>query len=238
MMANNDIPLVRFQHITKTYGEGRAMIRALDDVSFRINEREFVAIMGPSGSGKSTCLNMIGCLDTPTSGSYRFREVRVEGLSQNQRALLRRHYLGFVFQGYNLLKRTTALENVEVPLIYRGFSRSSRRKMALNALSAVNLEEREDHTPAQLSGGEQQRVAIARAIVTNPDLLLADEPTGNLDSKRGREIMQLLTRLNKEEGITIVMVTHEQEMAGFAERTIRFLDGSILENHNNRAEST
>ncbi|MGD8749140.1 MAG: ABC transporter ATP-binding protein [Balneolaceae bacterium] len=220
--------LVEFKKITKIYGEGPAKVIALDAIDLQIYEGEFVAIMGPSGSGKSTCLNMIGCLDTPTSGSYHFRDVEVGNLVRNQRALLRRNYLGFVFQGYNLLKRTTALENVEMPLVYRGFKKSLRNAMALKALAAVNLEGREHHTPAKLSGGEQQRVAIARAIVTNPSLLLADEPTGNLDSKTGIEIMELLTRLNTEQGITIVMVTHEADMAAFAERTIHFLDGGIV----------
>ena len=220
--------LVEFKGITKIYGEGPAKVVALNHIDLRIFEGEFVAIMGPSGSGKSTCLNMIGCLDTPTTGSYRFQDVEVGNLVRNQRALLRRNYLGFVFQGYNLLKRTTALENVEMPLIYRGFKKSTRNSMALEALAAVNLEGREHHTPAKLSGGEQQRVAIARAIVTNPNLLLADEPTGNLDSKSGVEIMELLTLLNQEQGITIVMVTHESDMAIFSERTIHFLDGKIV----------
>lgn len=221
-------PLVEFKGMTKIYGQGPAQVIALDHIDLKIFEGEFVAIMGPSGSGKSTCLNMIGCLDTPTSGSYRFREVEVGNLARNQRALLRRNYLGFVFQGYNLLKRTTALENTEMPLIYRGYKKSVRNNMARKALAAVNLKGREHHTPAKLSGGEQQRVAIARAIVTSPSLLLADEPTGNLDSKSGIEIMELLTRLNREQGITIVMVTHEPDMAKFSERTIHFLDGKIV----------
>lgn len=221
-------PLVNFEGITKIYGEGPAKVWALREVDLQIYEGEFVAIMGPSGSGKSTCLNMIGCLDTSTAGSYRFQDVEVGNLNRNQRALLRRHYLGFVFQGYNLLKRTTAQENVEMPLIYRGFKKSIRETRARDALTAVGLKGREHHTPAKLSGGEQQRVAIARAIVTNPGLLLADEPTGNLDSKSGIEIMELLTQLNSEEGITIAMVTHEPDMAEYAERTIHFLDGSIV----------
>lgn len=229
-----ELPLVEFKKITKVYGEERARIWALNEVDLQIYTGEFVAIMGPSGSGKSTCLNMIGCLDTPTSGSYRYGNVEVGLLNQNQRALLRRHYFGFVFQGYNLLIRTTALENVEMPLIYRGFRKSTRQSMARKALAAVNLEGREHHTPSKLSGGEQQRVAIARAIVTNPGLLLADEPTGNLDSKRGIEIMNLLTMLNRAHGITIVMVTHESAMADFAERTIHFLDGKIDSIHHNR----
>lgn len=228
-------PIVEFGDITKIYGQGSVKVKALDSVNLRIYEGEFVAIMGPSGSGKSTCLNMIGCLDTPASGSYRFRKVEVGNLDRNQRALLRRHYLGFVFQGYNLLKRTTALENVEMPLVYRGFKKSARNRMAMKALTDVSLEGREHHTPAMLSGGEQQRVAIARAIVTSPSLLLADEPTGNLDSKAGVEIMELLTRLNQEQVITIVMVTHEPDMAEYAERTIHFLDGKIVNiQHNGR----
>jgi len=232
------LPLVCFLDITKTYGQGPIQINALDQVNLQVVEGEFLAIMGPSGSGKSTCLNMIGCLDTPTSGSYRFRDVEVGYLSRNQRALLRRHYLGFVFQGYNLLKRTTALENVEMPLVYRGLNRAKRRKLGMQALAAVNLAGREHHTPAELSGGEQQRVAIARAIITNPSLLLADEPTGNLDSRAGTEIMKLLTRLNREQGITIVMVTHEPDMAVYARRTIHFLDGRIVDIQDNRKESS
>lgn len=221
------IPLVNFAGVSKIYGAGRAQVIALNEVDLQIYDGEFIAIMGPSGSGKSTCLNLIGCLDTPSSGSYQFKGVAVGNLSRNQRALLRRHYLGFVFQGYNLLKRTTAVENVEMPLIYRGYKKSIRRRMSFKALKEVGLEGREHHTPAQLSGGEQQRIAIARAVATNPGLLLADEPTGNLDSKKGREIMDLLTKLNQDRGITIVMVTHEKEMAEYAERTIHFLDGRI-----------
>ncbi|SHE89261.1 putative ABC transport system ATP-binding protein [Fodinibius roseus] len=228
------LPLVDFSKVSKVYGVGRAQVIAMDEVDLAINEGEFVAIMGPSGSGKSTCLNLIGCLDTPSSGSYRFKGVAVGGLSRNQRALLRRHYLGFIFQGYNLLKRTTAIENVEMPLVYRGYKKSVRQKMSLTALKEVGLEGREHHTPAQLSGGEQQRVAIARAIATNPSLLLADEPTGNLDSKKGSEIMDLLTKLNQDRGITIIMVTHERAMAEYADRTVHFLDGRISNIQNNR----
>ncbi len=220
--------LVAFRGITKIYGTGMAEVRALDGVDLTIGAGEFVAIMGPSGSGKSTCLNMIGCLDTSTSGSYRFAGVEVGTLSRNQRALLRRHYLGFVFQGYNLLKRTSALENVEMPLVYRRVPGRERRRRAHEALAAVGLQGREHHTPAELSGGQQQRVAVARAIVTAPALLLADEPTGNLDSTTSREIMDLLTELNVERGITIAMVTHEEEMATYARRIVRFLDGRIV----------
>lgn len=228
-----ETPLVTFEKVRKIYGHGQAEVRALDGIDFRISNGEFLAIMGPSGSGKSTCLNMIGCLDTPTSGSYRFKGVEVGALSQNQRALLRRHYIGFVFQGYNLLKRTTALENVELPLIYRRFRMADRRKKSLMSLDAVGLIGWEHHTPGELSGGQQQRVAIARAIVTDPFLLLADEPTGNLDSNSSHEIMKVLTELNKNMGITIVMVTHEPDMAEYAHRTIHFLDGHIVGNNFN-----
>lgn len=221
------IPIVKFKAVSKVYGTGYTEVKALYNVDLNIHEGEFVAIMGPSGSGKSTCLNLIGCLDSPTSGSYQFRGVEVGNLNRNQRALLRRNYLGFVFQGYNLLKRTSAFENVVMPLVYRGFNRSERTTMALKALSAVGLKGREHHTPAKLSGGEQQRVAIARAIVTHPKLLLADEPTGNLDSRTSVEIMELLLRLNRQDQITIVMVTHEPDMAEYASRTIHFLDGQI-----------
>jgi len=188
-----------------------------------------VAVMGPSGSGKSTCMNILGCLDTPTGGVYRFEGVNVGRLSRDQRALLRRHYLGFVFQGFNLLNRTSALENVELPLIYRGLPVRQRQAQALAALAAVGLEGWETHTPGELSGGQQQRVAIARAIVSHPEVLLADEPTGNLDSARSQEIMNLLAVFNRERGITIIMVTHEPDMAAFARRRIHFLDGRIAD---------
>jgi putative ABC transport system ATP-binding protein len=183
--------------------------------------------MGPSGSGKSTCMNIIGCLDTPTAGEYLFKGADVGRLTRNQRARLRRYYLGFVFQGFNLLARTSAVENVELPLIYRGTKKKERRERARRALELVGLKGWEDHTPAQLSGGQQQRVAIARAVVTDPDVLLADEPTGNLDSARSLEIMDLLTRLNRERGISIVMVTHEPDMAVYAQRKIVFRDGLV-----------
>jgi len=173
-------------------------------------------------------MNLLGCLDTPTSGQYLFRGIDIGKLSRNQRALLRRHYLGFVFQGFNLLSRTSALENVELPLVYRGMHHSERGRIAHDALRAVGLSGWEHHTPAELSGGQQQRVAIARAIATSPTVLLADEPTGNLDSIRGVEIMELLTSLNKDRGITILMVTHEPDMAGYASRTVRFRDGLIV----------
>ena len=220
-------PLIRLEHVTKLYGQGAAEVRALAGVDLGITEGEFVAVMGPSGSGKSTCMNILGCLDTPTAGSYQFGNVEVTRLSRRQRALLRRYYLGFVFQGYNLLNRTSALENVEMPLMYRGVPNAERRIKALEALEVVGLHGREDHTPTELSGGQQQRVALARAIVTNPAVLLADEPTGNLDSKLSVEIMELLAHLNATRNITIVMVTHEETMAGFAHRVIHFLDGLI-----------
>jgi putative ABC transport system ATP-binding protein len=220
-------PLVEFRQVTKVYGQGAAAMRALDGVDLAIQAGEFVAVMGPSGSGKSTAMNILGCLDTPSSGSYRFLAVPVEGLSRDQRALLRRNYLGFVFQGFNLLNRTSALENVELPLLYRRIPRAERHAQARQALALVGLTGWEHHTPGELSGGQQQRVAIARAIVTSPSLLLADEPTGNLDSARSHEIMDLLTGLNRERGITVLMVSHEPEMAAYAGRVIHFLDGRV-----------
>jgi putative ABC transport system ATP-binding protein len=220
-------PLITFDKVWKTYGEGEARVNALAGVDFAIGEGEFVAIMGPSGSGKSTSMNIIGCLDTPTSGTYGFKGADAGKLDRNSRAVLRNLYIGFVFQGYNLLPRTTAAENVELPLIYRGVPAAERRKRALTALDEVGLADRADHTPAELSGGQQQRVAIARAIVTRPALLVADEPTGNLDTKRSHEIMELLTGLNREHGLTIVMVTHEADVAAYARRTIAFLDGRV-----------
>ena len=220
-------PLISFRNITRTYGEGGGVVRALAGVDLTINQAEFIAIMGPSGSGKSTAMNIIGCLDRPSSGSFTFAGVEVTGLSRDQRALLRRNFIGFVFQGFNLLNRTTAIENVELPLIYRGMPKRQRREKAVEALHLVGLAGREHHTPGELSGGQQQRVAIARAIGTDPLLLLADEPTGNLDTARSREIMELIARLNAERGITVVMVTHEPDMADYAHRIIRFLDGRI-----------
>jgi len=220
-------PLVELQGVTKVYGMGTAAMQALRGVDLRIDEGEFVAVMGPSGSGKSTCMNILGCLDTPTQGKYLFKDVEVGSLTRNQRALLRRHHLGFVFQGFNLLKRTSAVENVELPLIYRGIKAEERRSRAARALAAVGLAGWEHHTPGELSGGQQQRVAIARAIVTEPAVLLADEPTGNLDTARSIEIMELLTAFNRDQGITIIMVTHEQEMAQFARRVVQFRDGLV-----------
>jgi putative ABC transport system ATP-binding protein len=219
--------LVRLRGVTKVYGSGAAAMQALRGIDLDIRAGEFVAVMGPSGSGKSTCMNILGCLDTPTSGTYGFRDVEVTALSRTERSLLRRHWLGFIFQGYNLLPRTSALENVELPLMYRGSPPAERREAARAVLAEVGLEGWETHTPAELSGGQQQRVAIARAVVSRPALLLADEPTGNLDTARSIEIMELLARFNREYGITIVMVTHEAEMAAFARRTVRFVDGLV-----------
>jgi putative ABC transport system ATP-binding protein len=220
-------PLIEFKSVSKVYGRGQARVTALMDVDMEIMKGEFTAIMGPSGSGKSTTMNILGCLDTPTNGSYLFRGVSVGKLSRNKRALLRRLYLGFVFQGFNLLSRTSAIENVELPLIYRGLNSKKRQEAAAEALAKVGLADRGRHSPAELSGGQQQRVAIARALVTEPSVLLADEPTGNLDSSRSREIMELLTSLNRDLGLTIIMVTHEDRMAAYADRIIRFLDGRI-----------
>jgi putative ABC transport system ATP-binding protein len=219
--------LIELSGVTKTFGYGAAALQALRGVDLRIGAGEFVAIMGPSGSGKSTAMNILGCLDVPTTGTYRFRGVRVENLSRNQRALLRRHYLGFVFQGYNLLPRTSALENVALPLLYRGVPARERHVAARRALDSLGLSGWESHTPAELSGGQQQRVAIARAIVTDPAILLADEPTGNLDTQRGREIMELIAALNRDRGLTVVMVTHEPDMAQYARRIVRFVDGRV-----------
>jgi len=227
-------PLIAFEAVTKTYGAAAATVHALAGVDLAIAAGEFVAIMGPSGSGKSTALNMIGCLDTPTAGTYRFRGLDVGRLTRSQRAVLRRHFLGFVFQGFNLLARTPAVENVELPLIYRGTPAAERRELAMEALRRVGLADRAHHTPGELSGGQQQRVAIARAIVTDPLVLLADEPTGNLDSRTSHEIMDLLSRLNHERGITCIMVTHEPEMAAFADRIIRFVDGRIESDRRSR----
>jgi putative ABC transport system ATP-binding protein len=226
--------LISFDKVWKTYGRGEAKVHALAGVDLAIARGEFVAIMGPSGSGKSTAMNIIGCLDTPTSGRYGFLGVDAGRLDRNRRALLRNLHVGFVFQGYNLLPRTTAAENVELPLIYRGVPAAERRSLAMRALAEVGLGGRESHTPAELSGGQQQRVAIARAIVTRPTLLVADEPTGNLDTARSHEIMSLVTRLNRDLGLTIVMVTHEAEIAAYAERTIRFLDGHVASDTSNR----
>ena len=225
-MKNSEV-LIEFKNIVKTYGVADAQTHALNGVNLSIKEGEFVAIMGASGSGKSTSMNIIGCLDKPSSGEYLFDGVNVENLNLNQMAILRRNYIGFVFQGFNLLGRTTALENVELPLIYRKVPKEKRYELAVDALKKVGLESVIKHTPAELSGGQQQRVAIARAIVTDPLLLLADEPTGNLDSIKSIEVMELLKKLNEELNITIIMVTHEEEMATYASRVIYFRDGNI-----------
>ena len=219
--------LIRLRAVTKKYGTGQAELLALKGIDLDIAAGEFVAIMGPSGSGKSTAMNILGCLDTPTTGQYLFHGARVEALSRDQRARLRRRYLGFVFQGFNLLARTSAQENVELPLLYRGENAATRRAAAAKALESVGLGGWETHTPAELSGGQQQRVAIARAIVTEPAVLLADEPTGNLDTQRSREIMELLRALNIDHGITVLMVTHESDMAAYARRIVHFVDGRI-----------
>lgn len=224
---SEDNTIIEFKDVVKTYGKGKAMTYALNKVSLKINQGEFVAIMGASGSGKSTSMNIIGCLDLPTSGEYLFNNIGIEKLNRDQMALIRRNYLGFVFQSFNLLGRTTALENVELPLVYRKIPSKIRKELALEALKKVGLESVANNTPAELSGGQQQRVAIARAIVTNPLVLLADEPTGNLDSIKSLEIMELLKKLNEESKITIIMVTHEEEMAKFANRVIFFRDGHI-----------
>lgn len=226
-MPQNELPLVELISIGKRYGSGETAFNALQDVNLKIYDGEFVAIMGPSGSGKSTCMNLIGALDTPTCGQYLFNGYHVEHFSRDERALLRRKYLGFVFQGFNLLARTSALENVELPLLYRGESAKVRRELAMAALEKVGLVPWKDHTPAELSGGQQQRVAIARAIVSRPKLLLADEPTGSLDSHRSVEIMELLQQLNEEEKITVALVTHEPDMAEYAKRKVHFRDGRL-----------
>jgi len=236
MIASNqtdNASLIELSGVTKVYGTGQAAVQALAGIDLRIEEGDFAAIMGHSGSGKSTCLNILGCLDSPTSGSYRFRGLEVSQLTRDQRARLRRYYLGFIFQGYNLLKRTSAIENVELPLIYRHVPARERHQIARRTLASVGLEGWESHNPNELSGGQQQRVAIARAIVTGPSVLMADEPTGNLDSARSEEIMGLLCRLNREQGITIVMVTHEPDMAAYARRIIRFKDGRIESDEQN-----
>lgn len=220
-------PIITFEGISKSYGTGEATAYALRGIDLSIEHGEFVAIMGPSGSGKSTAMNIIGCLDTPSDGTYLFEGVNVTTLDRDQRALLRRNYIGFIFQGFNLLGKTSAVENVELPLLYRGVDASTRRIKALDALKSVGLEHVAHHTPGELSGGQQQRVAIARAIVTDPLILVADEPTGNLDTAKSIEVMELLQSFNRDKGITIIMVTHEDDMASYAQRTIRFRDGLI-----------
>ena len=225
--ATPEQPLIRLRGVTKVYGEGALAFQALKGVNLDIARSDFVAIMGPSGSGKSTAMNVIGCLDRPSAGDYLFRGVPVQALSRDDRARLRRRFMGFVFQGFNLLARTSAQENVELPLLYRGESAAARHAAAARALQAVGLTGWEHHTPAELSGGQQQRVAIARAMVSQPAVLLADEPTGNLDTQRSVEIMELIARLNRERGITVIMVTHEPDMAAYARRVVRFVDGVV-----------
>ena len=224
---NAAVPLIRLRGVTKTYGQGAAAFQALRGVDLEVCAGDFVAIMGPSGSGKSTAMNVLGLLDTPSSGEYRFLDVPVQTLVRDERARLRRRYFGFVFQGFHLLPRTTAQENVELPLVYRGERAAERHRAARAALADVGLTGWEHHTPAELSGGQQQRVAIARAIVTQPRVLLADEPTGNLDSRRSHEIMALIRQLNEQRGITVLMVTHEAEIAAYARRVLHFRDGVI-----------
>ncbi len=238
LSRQNEPPLIALCAVTKVYGAGRIAMHALRGIDLSIAKGEFTAVMGPSGSGKSTCMNILGCLDLPSSGSYRFKGVAVEKLTRDQRARLRRQYLGFVFQGFNLLNRTSALENVELPLIYRRVPARQRHQKAREALAAVGLSGWEGHTPSELSGGQQQRVAIARAMVIEPEVLLADEPTGNLDSATSIEIMELLVSLNLRQKITIVMVTHETEMASYARRIVRFRDGRVeTEEHHGGRES-
>ena len=220
-------PLIALRGITKRFGEGAAAFQALKGIDLDVEPGDFVAIMGASGSGKSTTMNILGCLDVPTSGAYLFRGVHVEGLNRDQRSLLRRRYLGFVFQGFNLLARTTALENVELPLLYRGESRHFRHEQGMAALAKVGLTDWSHHNPSELSGGQQQRVAIARALVTDPAVLLADEPTGNLDSERSVEIMELLAELNAKAGLTVILVTHEPAMAAYARKIVHFKDGLV-----------
>ncbi len=231
-------PLIRLRGVTRVYGKGEALVRALAGVDLDIEAGEFVAVMGPSGSGKSTLMNILGCLDTPTSGEYVFRGVHVQKLTRDQRARLRRNYIGFVFQGFHLLARTTAQENVELPLVYRGEPAAERHRQSRAALASVGLAGREDHTPGELSGGQQQRVAIARAIVTSPAVLFADEPTGNLDTRRAREIMEYLVDLNARSGITILMVTHDPTIAAYATRIVHVVDGRIQRDERNVRPTT
>ena len=224
--------MIELKNVTKTYGTADAASTVLKDVNLKIEEGEFVAIMGPSGSGKSTLLNILGTLDVPTSGTYNFFDTDIGALSKDQRSLFRRYVLGFIFQGFNLLKKTSALENVEMPLIYLGVKAKERKQRAQDALVSVGLQERMNYEPSELSGGQQQRVAIARAIVSKPQVLIADEPTGNLDTKRGHEIMEILKGFNQE-GITIIMVTHEENIAAYASRVIHVLDGIIEKDEHN-----
>jgi putative ABC transport system ATP-binding protein len=229
--------LIEIENLMKVYCLGEACVHALNDVSLTIEQGEFVAVMGASGSGKSTLMNILGCLDKPTSGSYRLDGVDVSLLNRDELAEIRNSKIGFVFQGFNLLSRTSAMENVEVPMLYSGTPLAERRKRASEALKSVGLEGREHHMPNQLSGGQQQRVAIARALVNDAPMIMADEPTGNLDSKTSVEIMDLFVRLNNEKGITIILVTHESDIAEFSRRIIRFLDGSLVSDEPNGAKA-
>jgi len=219
--------LIRLENVHKIYDLGEIQVQALRGVSLEVREGEFVAVMGPSGSGKSTVMNILGCLDRPTKGRYYLDGVDVSGMSKNELARIRNRKLGFVFQQFNLLSRTSALENVELPTVYAGISPEERAKRAMEALTRVGLAERAGHHPSQLSGGQQQRVAIARALVNRPAILLADEPTGNLDSRTSVEIMQIFQTLNEEQGLTIVIVTHEQDIAQYAKRALEFRDGKL-----------
>jgi putative ABC transport system ATP-binding protein len=227
--------VAELRSVEKSYGRGDARVAALRSVDLQVAQGEFLALMGPSGSGKSTCLNVLGCLDAPTAGEQRFLGAAIGSLSRLQVALLRREYMGFVFQNFNLLKSATALENVELPLVYRGTPAAERRRRALSALAQVGLGQRASHTPTQLSGGQQQRVAIARALVSRPLLLLADEPTGNLDSENKQEVIRLLGRINRDHAVTIVMVTHEPDMAVHAGRVLVFEDGRVRSDTRNDA---
>lgn len=230
-------PKVELRGVKKVFGTGDAKVQALRSINLEIREGEFISVMGASGSGKSTCMNIIGCLDQATSGTYKLKGTDITHINKNQMALIRRQFFGFVFQGFNLLGRNTALQNVELPLIYRGFNAEERMYRSLKALEDVGLKGRESHTPSELSGGQQQRVAFARAIVSEPEILVADEPTGNLDSTTSIEIMELMKKLNSEKGITIIMVTHEPEMARFSKRLIEFVDGKVRNCQHNGLET-
>ena len=228
------MPLIETQNIKKTYILGEMELEVLKGINLAINSGEFIAIMGPSGSGKSTFMNLLGCLDKPTSGKYYFEGNDITGLNSDQLAEIRNKNLGFVFQGFNLLSRTSALENVELPMVYSKIPAKERRDFAMQALKAVGLEDRADHAPNQLSGGQQQRVAIARAIVNNAPVIFADEPTGNLDTSTSYEIMELFTKLNREFKRTIILVTHEEDISRFSHRIIRFQDGIVTSDEVNR----
>jgi putative ABC transport system ATP-binding protein len=228
-MAESASPLIEVVDLEKDYPTGAGVFKALRGVSLGIAEGEFVAIMGASGSGKSTFMNLLGCLDRPTRGVYRLSGQEVSSLSSDQLAALRNREIGFVFQGFNLLPKLSALDNVALPLMYAGMGREARRRQAQGVLERVGLGERSHHTPMQLSGGQQQRVAIARALATRPRIILADEPTGNLDSETSRQVMELFSQFNREEGITLVLVTHEADIAAYAQRRIRFQDGRVVE---------